>query len=135
MSQETFTHLFSLLRPHITKEDTGMREAISVEKRIAITLWRLATNGDYRSIGHLFGVSRGTVCIIVKEVCLAIVGSLLTLYVKMPSGDELEEVVDGFETKWGFPQCVRAVDGTQSLLWPLRNTQQTTTIGRDFILS
>ena len=74
-------------------------------------------------------------CIIVKEVCLAIVGTLLTLYVKMPFGDELEEVVDGFETKWGFAQCVGAVDGTQSLLWPQRNTQQTTTIGRGFILS
>ena len=70
-----------------------------------------------------------------KEVSLAIVGTLLTLYVKMPSGDELEEVVDVFETKWGFPQCFGDVDGTQSLLWPQRNTQQTTTIGRDFILS
>ena len=99
MSQETFTHLCSLLRPH-TKEDSRMRKAISVEKIIALTLWRLATNGAYRSIGHLFGVSRGTVCIIEKEVCLAKVGTLLTLYLKMPSGDKLEEVVDCFKTKW-----------------------------------
>ena len=41
MSQETFTPLCSLLRPHITKEDTRMRKAISFEKRIANTLRRL----------------------------------------------------------------------------------------------
>lgn len=112
MSQETFSHLCSLLRPYVSRQDTRMRKAVSVEKRVAITLWRLATNGDYRSIGHLFGVSKRSVCIIVKEVCSAIVETLLHLYVRIPSGDEVEEVVNGFETKWGFPQCAGAVDGT-----------------------
>ena len=34
-----------------------MRRAIPLEQRVAIALWRVATNGDYRTIAHLFGVS------------------------------------------------------------------------------
>ena len=42
----------------------------------------------------------------------AIVSILLTKYIRMPSGDNLKDAVEGFEHKWGFPQCVGAVDGT-----------------------
>ena len=49
-----------------------MINAVSIERRVAIALWRLATNCDYRSIGHMFGVAEGTVCV-VNEVCQAIV--------------------------------------------------------------
>ena len=38
-----------------------MRKAGCVEKRVALILWFLATNADYRTIGHLFGVSKPTV--------------------------------------------------------------------------
>ena len=89
-----------------------MRKAISVEQRIAITLWRLATTTDYRTIGHLFGVSKMAVCLIVKEVCSAIVEVLLLRYIKVPTGNSLKEVIHGFKHKWGFPQCAGAVDGT-----------------------
>ena len=37
----------------------------------AIALWRLATNGDYRTIAHLFGVSRASDCLIAQDVCAA----------------------------------------------------------------
>ena len=50
-----------------------MTKAIPVEQRVALTLWFLSTNADYRTIGHLFGVSKSTVCIVTKEVCSAIV--------------------------------------------------------------
>ena len=49
-----------------------MRKAIPVVKRVAVTLWRLSTNLEYRTIDHLFGISRSTVCVIVHEVCRAI---------------------------------------------------------------
>ena len=112
MSNSTFTYLCNELRPSIQKRDTVMRKAISVEQRIAITLWRLATTTDYRTIGHLFGVSKTAVCLIAKEVCSAIVEVLLPRYIKVPTGDSLKEVIHGFKHKWGFPQCAGAVDGT-----------------------
>ena len=64
MSHAMFYYLCNELRPEIIKQDTRFRRAVSVEKRVAITLWRLATNGDYRSVGHMFGVAKGTVCVI-----------------------------------------------------------------------
>ncbi len=54
-----------------------MRKAIGVQQRMAITLWYLATNSDFRTIAHLFGVSKATVCLVVKDVCAAIVDILL----------------------------------------------------------
>ena len=88
-----------------------MRKAISVERRLAVTLWFLATPCEYRTIAHLFGIARSTVCEIVQETCNAIVKVLLNKYIEFPTGDKLDELVDGFKTKWGVPQCVGAVDG------------------------
>ena len=89
-----------------------MRKAISTEQRVAITLWFLSTGSDYRTIGHLFGVSKSTVCVVMKEVCTAIVECLLPKYIKIPTGATLRENVEAFKTELGFPQCVGAVDGT-----------------------
>ena len=72
-------------------------------------LWFLATNSDYRTIGHLFGVSKPTVFVITKEVCGAIVNILLPKYI---TGDYLKAVIEGFKDKLGFPQCVGVVDRT-----------------------
>ena len=112
MSHQTFLYLCNELRSSIERTDTVMRRAVSVERRVALTLWFLATNSDYRTIGHLFGVSKATVCLVTKDVCVAIINVLLQRYIKMPTGDNLKAVIDGFEHKWMFPQCVGAVDGT-----------------------
>ena len=58
MSQATFVYVCDELRSSVEKVDTEMRKAIPVEQRVALTLWYLATNADYRTIGHLFGVSK-----------------------------------------------------------------------------
>lgn len=112
MQKSTFMYLCNLLRPHIQKQDTIMRCAITVEKRIAVTLWRLATNVEYRTIGHLFGISRASVCCIVREVCETIVRVVMPKYIKWPKGEQLQETVDLFENMWDYPQCAGAVDGS-----------------------
>ena len=83
MSQATFVYVCDEIRSIIEKEDTVMRKSIPVEQRVALTLWFLATNADYRTIGHLFGVSKPTVCVVTKEVCAAIVKSLLPKYIRV----------------------------------------------------
>ena len=89
-----------------------MREPLSVKKRVAITLWFLATPVEYRTIGHLFGVARCTVCTVVHETCAAIVSVLLKRFISFPEGSELNHIVEGFEKKWGLPQCAGAIDGS-----------------------
>jgi hypothetical protein len=112
MSQSTFLYVCSELKSAVERQDTIMREAITVEKRVALTVWFLATGADYRTIGHLFGVSKSTVCVVTKEVCAAIVDRLLPEYIKMPTGAALTMVVERFKSDFGFPQCAGAIDGT-----------------------
>ena len=104
------SHTSDQLCSSISKTDTIMRKAIST-KPVAIT-WILSTGSDYRRIGHLFGVSKSTVCIVTKEVCAAIVECLLPKYIKIPTGAALRENVETFKMELGFPQYVGTVDGT-----------------------
>ena len=39
-------------------------------------------------------------------------------YVRLPKGDEVLSVVRGFQDKWGFPQCIGAIDGTHIPILP-----------------
>ena len=112
LSKSTFFHLCDTLRPFIERQNTQLRHAISVEHRVAIMLWTLATCSEYRSIGHLFGVTRLTVCVIVHDTCKAIVDVLLDIYVKFPQGNELCDVVEGFKSRWGMIQCAGSIDGS-----------------------
>ena len=112
MGKDTFMYVCNQLRSHIERKRTTMRQPISVEKRVGMTIWRLATNVDYRTIGHLFGISRASVCCIVKEVCTVMVKVLMPMYIKWPEGDCLQQVIDIFEHKWGYPQCGGVIDGS-----------------------
>ncbi|KAA8577861.1 hypothetical protein FQN60_001071 [Etheostoma spectabile] len=41
--------------------NTTYLPSVSVRKRVAIALWKLATGIEYRTISHLFGVGLSTV--------------------------------------------------------------------------
>ena len=112
MSKSTFNYICCQLSPYIQKQNTQMRECVPVEQRVALTLWRLATNADYRSISQLFGLGRSTVCEIFHECCSVIAEKLLPRFVQIPTGEELKEIIEGFESTWGFPQVVGAIDGS-----------------------
>ena len=112
MSRQTFNHLCQRLQSVIKKQSTTLRNPLPVEKRVAVTLWYLATPLEFRSIGHLFGIACCTACVIVHETCAAIVQVLLKSYISFPTGDKVKEVVDGFARSWGDPQCCGAIDGS-----------------------
>lgn len=97
-------------QPFVVKIPDFEIKAICVEKRVAITLWCLATPYEYCTVAHLFGVACSTVCEIVQETCQAIVCNLMQDYIRFPTGEALKAVVEGFEEKWGFPQCIGAID-------------------------
>ena len=111
MSQSTFMFIYNEIRHEVAKTDTIMRRALSVEKRVAITLWFLSSNADFRTISHLFGVSKSSISVIRKSVCRAFVKLLLPKYISFPTDARLKHVMDGFKCR-GFPQCVGAIDGT-----------------------
>ncbi|XP_073699849.1 uncharacterized protein [Garra rufa] len=94
------------------KEDTAFRLSIPHHKRIAIALWKLATNSEYRTISHLFGVGRTTVWRCTKEFCVAAADILLAELIPLPSTESLAKMAEYFERRWGVPQCVGAIDGS-----------------------
>lgn len=112
MRRITFNNLCESLRPRLSREDTSFRQAVSVELRVAVTLWRLATNSEIRTVSHLFGVGESSVCVFTKEVVTAINEILAPQYLHTPSAAEMQDIVRGFREKWNFPQCAGAVDGT-----------------------
>ena len=80
MKKEIFLYLCSQVRTLVFCTNTRFRKAISVELRVGITLWCLATPCEYRTVAHLFGVHRWTVCIIVYETYKAIVETMMEIY-------------------------------------------------------
>ena len=111
VSRATFHFLCVKLQPYLERHHV-LREPLSVEQRVAIALWRLGTNIEYRTISHLFGVGLSTACVPVHDVCNAIVEHLAAQYISIPTGQGLQRIVNGFSTKWGFPQCIGAIDGS-----------------------
>jgi len=51
---------FDLVRADLQKQQTWMRAPISVEERVSLALWRLATGNIYRSCGLQFGYGKST---------------------------------------------------------------------------
>ena len=115
MTRDTFQMICDELRPYLERQTTRFRQPVSVEARVAVTIWRLATNVEYRTIAGLFGLGRSTVGEIVLDTCDAIAIFLLPKYVCVTQEDAfLQEIVDGFLHRWGFPQTIGAIDGTHA---------------------
>ena len=71
---------------------------VTVEKRVAVTIWKLAMNIEYRTLAGLFGQRNSTVGKIDAELCCAIAKHLLSVHVFIPSTEKLKEVVDGLKS-------------------------------------
>lgn len=81
----TFDFLCGRLRAAIQRRDTTMRRAVPAEVRLALTLWRLGACTEYRAVEQQFGVSRSTVCKILRDVCEAVVAILAPAYAAPPA--------------------------------------------------
>ncbi|KAG6938877.1 hypothetical protein G0U57_004526 [Chelydra serpentina] len=108
MRKSTFLELCDLLSPALKRQDTRMRAALTVQKRVAIALWKLAMPDSYRSVGNQFGVGKSTVGVAVMQVANEIVELLLSKVVTLGN---VQAIVDGFAAM-GFPNCGGAIDGT-----------------------
>ena len=112
LSKETFLFIISMVGDSVARKDTKLRRAVSSQKRIAITLYFIGSTAEYRTIGNLFGVSKSFVCQCIKDVSKAIVTKLKPVFLSIPKGDELIDIMKQYREKWGFPCCAGAIDGT-----------------------
>ena len=98
MCPETFNH-------------TRFRRAVPLPHRIVVTLWRLATDVEYRTISQLIGIGGSTAWEIVHDVSRKIVRILMPRYIQIPECQYLNEVIEGFQRKHRFHQIGGAIDG------------------------
>lgn len=90
----------------------------SVEKKVAVALFYLASVCEYRIVGHTFGIHKSTVHNIVHEFILAVNKILLPQYIKMPLEAETIEIASFFEVSTHLPNIVGAIDGTHIPIKP-----------------
>uniref|UniRef100_A0A8C3SZ29 DDE Tnp4 domain-containing protein n=1 Tax=Chelydra serpentina TaxID=8475 RepID=A0A8C3SZ29_CHESE len=108
MRKGTFLELCDLLSPALKCQDTRMRAALTVEKRVVISLWKLAMPDSYRSVANPFGVGKSTVGVAVMQVANVIVELLLSKVVTLGN---VQVILDGFAAM-GFPNSGGAIDKT-----------------------
>ncbi len=83
-----------------------------LQKRVAVAVWKLATNAEYRSVAHLFGVGISTACDCVKDFCSSVETILLPEVIQMPNAEKLKELSLYFEQRWGVTPMCGAIDGS-----------------------
>lgn len=112
MSRATFEFIFRLVGPAIARQNTRMRDAVPVGKRVAVSLWRLATGECYRSRGLMIGLAKPTVVMCYHDFVEAIC-RLQDDFIKFPSTRaEIGRKIEGFSEKSKFPNVVEAIDGS-----------------------
>ena len=66
-----------------------------------------------RKVSNSFGIGKRTVSKIVRKVTGIISKQLGSKYIKLPKAEEeVKDHAGKFYQKYGFPQCIGAVDGT-----------------------
>nr|CAI5840206.1 unnamed protein product [Callosobruchus analis] len=112
MNEECFQLLLSSIKPHITKKDTVMRESISAEERLLVTLRYLATGRSMEDLKFSAIISPQALGNIIPETCKYIYLVLKDEYLKFPKDvHERQEVARDFLNRWNFPNCGGAIDG------------------------
>ena len=112
MSRATFEYICRLVGPAIARQNTRMRDAIPVEKRVAVSLWRLATGKCYRSCGLMIGLAKPTVV----KCCHEFVEAICRLqddFIKFPSTRaEISRKIEDISEKSKVLNVVAAIDGS-----------------------
>ena len=73
MSKTSFEELVNILRPYLEKQVTRMRKSVSTECQIASFVHYISDEDRYRKTANVFGISRGSVSLIIGKVSKAIV--------------------------------------------------------------
>ena len=91
---------------------TRMRRPVPVVTIVAMLLKRLGKGLDYREIGDKFGVGASTACQKVNTAMSFLIETKKYMISHLQEGRNLEAIIEGFLTRWNFPQCLGAINGT-----------------------
>lgn len=83
MDEDTYLELLQKVSPHIIKQDTHLREAITPHERLTVTLRYLATGRSYEDLKFSAAISPQSLGQIIPETCSAIYKVLRNEYLKV----------------------------------------------------
>ncbi|KAH7957874.1 hypothetical protein HPB52_024039 [Rhipicephalus sanguineus] len=92
------------------RQTTWLRKPISVEKRVAVGLYRLCSSAEDRTIARLFGIGRSTVNVLYREFCKAVISQREREWLHMIRQEDMKEHLGEFFAFSGFPQGIGALD-------------------------
>ncbi|XP_037960503.1 protein ANTAGONIST OF LIKE HETEROCHROMATIN PROTEIN 1-like [Teleopsis dalmanni] len=93
-------------------------EGLSVEKKIAIAVYKLASCAEYRVIAKGFEVSKSTVCLCVHSFCKVLIENQVGKILSWPNASECERIASRFEQKFKLPNIIGVIDGTHVPIKP-----------------
>ncbi|XP_018312704.1 uncharacterized protein [Mycetomoellerius zeteki] len=114
MSKKTFNDLCFLLRPALEPKPLLLksREPLSVEKQVAVALYKLANYAEYSVVGNIFGIHKSTVKKCFFRVVNAVNNLMMKDYLQMPDTYEASEIAMNFEITSHIPQIIGCIDDT-----------------------
>ena len=97
---------------------------VDVEKQLLVTLWFLATQEPFRSIGDRFGICNATAYRIVKRVISVINRNWTPKIIRWPKDSaSARYVIDGFQGRRGLQGVLGAIDGSHIAIKAPRSNQ------------
>ena len=115
--------LLQKVKPLIEGKSTNMRQPISPEEKLAVTLRFLATGESYKSLMYQFRIHSSTISLFIPKVCEAIYQALEDEYFSMPrTQEEWHALVDLTYSKWQFPNAFAAADGKHIAIYYAANS-------------
>ena len=94
----------------LQRQVTRLRNPVSVKTIVAMLLRRIGKGLDYREIGDKFGIGTSTACMKVNKAMKLLVSSKMHIISKLQRGIYFQRIINGFQRKWNFPQCLGAIE-------------------------
>ena len=89
-----------------------MRESLSAEERLVVTLWVLASGDAQQSLNYSFRIGKATLSHIIAETSEMIHKCLKDEFLRAPkTQEEWEKVAESFEEFWNMPNAIGSIDG------------------------
>ena len=118
-----FWRLVELVTPRIAKKETNMKETVTTEERLAVTIRFLATGNAYSDLAFTFRMHTSTIGGIIPEESQALQHCLKSEYLRLPNTKaEWKRIAQKTAERWQFPNCFGVADGKHIPIFHLKNS-------------
>ena len=118
MQPAMFDEILNRVGPRIQKKDTNLGKCLDPGLKLAITIRHLASGDKYPTLQYDFRVARNTICIIIPEVCRAIVLEYKNELIPCPSSPEQKNKVQLQKNSREGGTCLMHVGLLMGNMWP-----------------